>query len=122
MSQDEATTDIVTTQAADLVSTILSVPLIWPKSTVAASLAAIAVFVGITIVQITKPAILPVLPLDRARIAEIEQQIQQADMAARGQMNSAVGQPAGEYLGYMHAVSDPDHVEGRHGSPSVHDH
>ena len=121
MSQEEATSGSATTQAADWVSTALSVPLIWPKTTALVSLAVIALGVGLVLTQLMGPSLPPPPPLDRQRIAEIERHIQQADALARNQTPPGHQTTPSPYLGYMHAIGDPDHAERNH-QESVHAH
>ncbi|MBI3467073.1 MAG: hypothetical protein HY000_29005 [Planctomycetes bacterium] len=120
MSEEKTNPAPLTTQAADWFSTVLSLPLIWPKTTLLVSLVVTGLSVSLIVIQLMGPAVPPPPPLDRQRVAEIERQIQQADMLARGQTPS-VQQPARQYLGYMHAVGDPDHAERNHQS-GVHSH
>jgi hypothetical protein len=121
MGQDEITSERVATGAADWLSTVLSVPLIWPKMTALASVGAIVLGVGLVVAQASRPAVPPAPPLDRARVAEIEAQLRMADSAVRSELAVTLDE-ACEYKGYLHAVSDPDHAEKNHDPSRVHAH
>jgi hypothetical protein len=107
MSEEELTGEAVTGRAADWVSTALSIPLIWPKTTAISSLAVVVVAVSVVVYLATKPAVPPPPPLDMARIAEFEVQIQQADRTLRSQNPTATPPDSSRLRGLFDAVVNP---------------
>jgi hypothetical protein len=122
MAQDEITSEAVTTQAADWVSTVLSVPMIWPKASAIASLAVTALGITWVAIVLAAPAVPPPPPHDAERVAEIQQQVQYAESALRAQLAAGSGSQSAPTRDYSEAVFDPQHAEKHHETPRVHAH
>jgi hypothetical protein len=120
MAQEEITSEAVTTQAADWVSTVLSVPMIWPKTTAFASLAVTALGITWIAFVLTAPAVPPTPPHDARRVAEIEQQVRDAEAALRAQVAAGSVSQSAPVRDYSESVFDPQHAEKHHETPSVH--
>jgi hypothetical protein len=112
MSEDELTGEAVTGRAADWVSTAMSVPLIWPKTTAASCMAIVVMAVVAVMYETTKPAVPPPPPLDMARIAEFEAQVQQADRTLRSESPAATPPDSSRLRGLFDAVANPRPKEG----------
>lgn len=120
MAQEEISSEAVTSQAADWLSTVLSVPMIWPKTTAIASLAVTALGITWVVLLITAPAVPPPPPLDARRVAEIEQQVREAESAYRAQIAASTASQSAEVRDYSEAIFDPKHAEKKHDPPRIH--
>ena len=120
MTQQEVTSEAVTTQAADWLSTVLSVPMIWPKTTAITSLAVTALGITWVVFEMTASAVAPPPPLDARRVAEIEQQVRDAEAAYRVQIAAGSVANSAAVRDYSEAVFDPKHAEKHHETPRVH--
>jgi len=122
MAQEETTSEAVSTQAADWVSTALSIPMIWPKTTAITSLAVTALGITWIIFLTTAPAVPPPPPHDAQRVAEIERRVREAEIAYRVQIAADSVPNSTVVRNYSEAVFDPQHAEKKHETPRVHAH
>jgi hypothetical protein len=122
MAQEEITSEAVTTQAADWLSTALSIPMIWPKMTAITSLAVTALGITWIIFLTTAPAVPPPPPHDARRVAEIEQRVREAEIAYRVKIAGDSVPNSTVVRDYSEAVLDPQHVEKKHETPRIHAH
>ena len=122
MAQEEVTSEAVTTQAADWLSTVLSIPMIWPKTTAITSLAVTALGITWVIFLMMAPAVPPPPPHDARRVAEIEQRVHEAEIAYRVQIAAGSVPNSAVVRDYSEAVFDPQHAEKKHETPRVHTH
>jgi hypothetical protein len=111
-SEEKLTGEPVTGRAADWASTAMSVPLIWPKTTAISALTLVVLVVGAVVYQATRPAVPPPPPLDMARIAEFEAQVQAADRSLRTQSPTATPPDSSRLRGLFDAVANPRPKEG----------
>lgn len=122
MAQEELTSEAVTIQAVDWLSTVLSIPLIWPKTTVVVSLVTTVLGLFFVVVQLTRPAVPPPPPLDQRRVAAIQDQVRQAEATFRAQLNAQSRSEPAELRDYSEAVFDPKHEEKHHDPSRIHAH
>ena len=71
MSQEESNPASLASQAADWVSSVLSFPLVWPRTTLLVSFVVLGVCISLVAIQLMGPTVPPPPPLDRKRVAEI---------------------------------------------------
>jgi hypothetical protein len=121
MAEDEITSETVTYQAADWISTLLSLPMIWPRATSLAATGICALGISWIVLQATQPEVPPVR-LDRHRLVEIDAHVRQADAAIRQQLSSGVAPRPTGARGFLDAIADADHGGHHHGTPSVQSH
>jgi hypothetical protein len=76
MDREPNNSECMVEQATGWLSTLLSIPLIWPKASVLAVVGVLTLGVGWAWVRATAPAVLPPPAVDLRRIAELEQQVQ----------------------------------------------
>src|SRR5688500_13297649 len=122
MTQEEITSETVTAQAADWLSTALSIPMIWPKTTAIASLAVTALGITLMVLLVTAPAVPPPPPHNERRVAEIERQVREAEIALRAQIAAGSMSQTAEVRDFSEAVFDPKHAEKHHETTRVHTH
>jgi hypothetical protein len=120
MAQEEITSEAVTTQAADWLSTALSIPMIWPRATAIMSLGVTALGITWLVMMIAAPAVPPAPPHDARRVAKIEQQVREAEIALRAQIAAGSLSQSAEVRDYSEAVFDPKHAEKHHATTRVH--
>jgi hypothetical protein len=112
MSRDDLTSESATTRAADWASTLLSLPLIWPKTTLFVSLVAIGMAALATMAPQWRSDKLP--PPNARRLEEMMDAVQRADEKIRAGVGSKV-QPDPDLRGVFETMRDQPQVS--EGSP-----
>ena len=119
MSDDIPNADAVGSRAADWLSTALSIPMIWPKSTAAASVGAILVSV-LLMIHFARPFVVSAPPPDARRVAEIREQVRQAEERYRIQIPAGPAAGSASPTDMSDALLNPDHWRKHNDSSSVH--
>ena len=83
MQQEQDNQQEIAEAASDVVSRVLSIPLIWPKTTVLVSVALIGVGVGLVAMSGRASHRAPPPPLNDQRLAEMLEAVRRADEAVR---------------------------------------
>lgn len=119
MSQGKPSVEAVISRAADWLSTALSIPLIWPKSSAAAAIGAILVSGYLTFQSIRPGAAAAPRPSER-RVADIRETVREAAERYRSQASANAKSGAEPGADLSDAVLNPDHWRKHNESPRIH--
>ena len=103
MSEPPTTSESVTGQSADWVSTILSVPLIWPKTTALSAFGLVGLATGLWYFSNSTPAGPP--PLKAAVLQQMLRAVEEADRRVRTEHGLA-GEQSTEVSGVFETMRD----------------
>ena len=103
MDQEKLNSEVVTNQAVDWLSTLLSIPLVWPKTTVMSVVAVLALGTGITMMP--PPTLKRPKPADPRLLQQMMQAVQEGDQRVRSQ-SSLETRPDPEMRGVFETLRD----------------
>jgi len=119
VAEDTYNAEAISRRAADWLSTVLSIPIIWPKSTAVAAIGTL--FVSLfSVVCFTRPHAASVPRPDAQRVAEIQDQVRQAESRYRSQLPAGASSGTASGTDLSDAIFNPDHWRKHNESPRVH--
>ena len=110
MQQEQDNTNEIAEAASDLVGRVLSIPLIWPKTTVLVSVALIALGMAMVALSGRSSHRSPPPPLNDQRLAEMMEAVRRADERVRKQAGMLF-QPVPEAQGVFETMRNSPPIQ-----------